>query len=247
MSGFLHTTNNDTVRDVDVIVPIWNEMESLPRFWERLVAIPCYTRCRITFVDNGSTDGTLDFLRNLQDIDLIEHQQNEGYGGSLIDGLNQTNLPNIVIIDADGEYPPEAIPALLGALVDNNVVYASRLLGKTYATAGMPWLQVLGNHGVSTFFNALFGQRCTDLYTGFKAIKRVTLRNMRFNRKGFEHVLELAVYLSGRGYRIVDVPVDYMPRAGGTSKMSHLFEAIKFVFWLLYYRCRMLDMKVISS
>jgi hypothetical protein len=167
--------------------------------------------------------------------------------GSLIDGLNQTNLPNIVIIDADGEYPPEAIPALLGALVDNNVVYAQSPFRQDVCDSRNALVASAGESWRVDFLQCAIWPTCTDLYTGFKAIKRVTLRNMRFNRKGFEHVLELAVYLSGRGYRIVDVPVDYMPRAGGTSKMSHLFEAIKFVFWLLYYRCRMLDLKVISS
>ena len=162
---------------------------------------------------------------------------NEGYGASVVHGLQMTSNPYVVIIDADCEYPPEIIPALLHAVCNNDVVYASRLAGKNNnQQAGMPWLKMKGNQVISGLFNVLFQQVCTDLYTGCKVFRRSTLKDMNLSRTGFEHVLEMAVIFSCFGYRIAEVPIDYSPRIGGKSKMSHIVETIKFSYWLLCYR-----------
>jgi glycosyltransferase involved in cell wall biosynthesis len=227
----------ESTKDVDVIIPVLNEMDALPLFWERFTQLPCFNRCKVTFVDNASTDGSIEFLRKLEDIQLIEHVHNEGYGASVLHGLRMTSNPYVVIVDADCEYPPEIIPVLLQAVCNNDVVYASRLAGKkNNQQAGMPWLKMKGNQMISGLFNVLFQQACTDLYTGCKALRRSTLNNMSLNRTGFEHVLEMAVMFSSSGYHIAEVPIDYSSRVGGKSKMSHIIETIKFIYWLLSYR-----------
>lgn len=235
-------------KDIDIIVPVLNEREALPVFWERLSALSCFHRCRVTFIDNASSDGSLAFLRSLDGVQLIEHERNEGYGGSLLQGLRMTNLPNIIIIDADCEYPPEIIPELVRALAEHNIVYASRLAGKTSChQAGMPWLKMWGNQMITGLFNILFHQRCTDLYTGCKALRRSALKNISLKRTGFEHVLELAVQLSCRGYRIQEVEVNFSPRTGGKSKMSHISETAKFLYWVLRYRWHLRHLLAVPS
>lgn len=228
----------EALRDVDVIVPVLNEEKALSVLWERLQALPCVQRCHFVFVDNGSTDGSVDFLRKLGDISLIEHTCNQGYGGSLVSAFEKTTLPYVVVIDADCEYPPEVIPDLLRQLECSRVVYASRLLAKqNHRAAGMPFLKWFGNRCISAIFNVLFSQCCTDLYTGCKAFHRGVLTGVVLKRKGFEHVLEFAVMLSQQGIRITEQPVCFSPRMGGVSKMSHLLETIKFAYWLVYFRC----------
>lgn len=227
----------ENIQDVDVIIPVLNELESLPLFWERFTKLPYFYRCKVTFIDNASTDGSLKFLRGLDGVQLIEHVHNEGYGASLLHGLQTTSNPYVVIIDVDCEYPPEIIPEMLHAIQNNEVVYASRLVGKNnHQQASMPWLKMKGNQIISGLFNVLFRQACTDLYTGCKVLRRSTLKDMHLIRTGFEHVLEMAVMLTCCGYRIAEVPVDYSPRIGGKSKMSHIVETIKFCYLLLYYR-----------
>lgn len=224
----------------DVIVPVFNERANLPAFRARLEALPCYEQLQLIVVDNGSTDGSVDYLAQWPGITLIRHTHNEGYGASLRDGLAAARHDQVIIIDADGEYPPEAIPALLNALQQHAVVYASRLLHKPSArAAGMPAFKWWGNRCISGLFNQLFGQRTTDLYTGCKALRRDCLAGLVLERNGFEQVLELAVQLSLRGIRIAEIPVDFQPRAAGESKMSHLTETLKYLFWLLRYRLRL--------
>lgn len=223
--------------EVDVIVPVYNEAEVLPRFHERLRRTG--VNMNLIFVDNASTDDSVAIIRSFPEAQLIEHEKNEGYGGSLIDGMRQTSASRIVIIDADCEYPPECIPGLLAELEKHDVVYASRLLNKTGAVeAGMNPVKMFGNRLISGLFNVLFRQNTTDLYTGCKALRRQCIQGMAFQYKGFEHVLELAARLSSRGYSIHDYPVRFEQRTTGKAKMKHVSETTKFLLLLMVFYFR---------
>jgi dolichol-phosphate mannosyltransferase len=221
----------------DIIVPVFNERDNLPALLARLRALPDAENWQLIFVDNASTDGSVEYLKNQADVQLICHDSNQGYGASLRSGIAAGKHANIVIIDADCEYPPEVIPLLLQQLQQHAVVYTSRLLGKsTPESAGMLALKWWGNRIISGSFNLLFKQKTTDLYTGCKAMRRDCLQGIALQRTGFEQVLELAAKLAARGYRIAEVAVDFVPRAKGHSKMSHVSETLKYLFWLAYYR-----------
>lgn len=217
--------------DADLIVPVFNEEKSLPLFFERLQKLDL--PARVIFVDNASTDGSRDLLDSYPGATVIKHTSNQGYGASLLDGMRAGRSDRIAIIDADCEYPPECLPALLKALDEHDVVYASRLLEG--GAAAMPWMKALGNRIISGAFNRLFRQNVTDLYTGCKAFKRRCLDAATLRQTGFEHVLELAVQLSARGYVIHEIPVAFARRQGGKSKMRHGVETVKYVYWLLRY------------
>lgn len=221
-------------------MPVLNERENLPVFCQRIALLACADELRLIFVDNGSSDGSLDFLRTIKNAMIIEHTHNEGYGASLRDGINAAQGDFIVIIDADCEYAPEIIPRLIAELRQGKpVVYASRFLqGDCANVDAMPRFKVLGNRIISQLFNFLFHQRVTDLYTGCKALRRECVRGMHMKRNGFEQVLEIAVLLTQQGCRIDEVPVVFAPRSSGVSKMSHIVETAKYLFWLLFYRLK---------
>jgi glycosyltransferase involved in cell wall biosynthesis len=221
----------------DIIIPVYNERDNLPSLLARLQALPDASSFHLVFVDNASTDGSVEFLETVPGATIIRHPRNLGYGASLRSGMAATKTDRWVIIDADCEYPPECIPQLLQKLADHNVVYASRLLGKNNAQqAGMPPFKWRGNRMISSAYNILFGQNTTDLYTGCKALRRQCLRNIDLQRDGFGQVLELAANLAVRGYHIREVAVDFVPRSHGQSKMLHVSETLKYIFWLLFYR-----------
>ena len=111
---------------VDVIVPVFNEEDGLPEFLERTTGLDL--NLQLICIDNASTDKSLALLKEYQEIKVIEHATNEGYGASLRDGMQAATADKIIIIDADCEYPPEAIPALVNALDEFEVVYTSRFL-----------------------------------------------------------------------------------------------------------------------
>jgi hypothetical protein len=100
----------------------------------------------------------------------------------------------------------------------------------------MPFLRRIGNRVVSRVFNLLFRQNTTDFYTGVKALRREALDCLSLRRDGFEHVVEMGAQLARAGFRIREIPVSYEPRARGTSKMRHLPELFKYVWFVLCYR-----------
>lgn len=223
--------------DTDVIVPIFNEADGLERFYRRIAGTGL--DINLVFIDNASTDNSVEIIQSFPNVRLIEHSRNEGYGGSLIDGMSQTTGARIVIIDADCEYPPECVPDLVASLEKNDVTYASRFLGKkTAAEANMPRLKMLGNKMISSLFNTLFRQHTTDLYTGCKAMRRSCLEQIELTHKGYEHVVELAAKLVHHGYEIREIPVDFEQRETGTSKMKHVSETTKFILLVFAFFIR---------
>lgn len=216
---------------IDVIVPVYNEEDILPEFHARLMSLPLAVHP--VYIDNGSTDGSLRLLRAFPGATVIVHAVNEGYGASLRDGIRAATAERVVIIDADCEYPPEAIPEMVRRLDQCEVVYASRFLERQQTK--MPLLKVWGNRVITWLFNRLFRQHLTDLYTGAKAFRRQAVVDLPMEQNGFEHVLEFAARLARAGRRIEEIHVTFHPRRTGVSKMMHLSETCKYVYFLCRY------------
>lgn len=221
-------------REIDIVVPVLNEEESIDEFWDRVARLG-YADALI-FVDNASCDGTVARIESHPGARLIRHARNQGYGASLRDGIAGGEAPLVAIIDADLEYPPEALPALIETLRQHPVVYCSRFLGSH--PPEMPLLRRLGNRLMTGLYNALFGQNATDLYTGMKGFQRGAVPLHLLRKDGFEHGAELAALIALSGRRIHEIAVDYRPRRQGASKMRHAPEALKLAFYVLWYWLR---------
>jgi glycosyltransferase involved in cell wall biosynthesis len=216
-------------RAVDIIVPVYNEEACVNEFVDRVTAVGL--REALIFIDNASTDLTVQRIESQAGVRLVRHDRNAGYGASIRDGIARSDAAAIVIIDADLEYPPESIPDLLAALGRHPVVYGSRFLGD--GRPDMSWVRRLGNGLISGVFNALFRQTTTDLYTGMKALRRDALDSLVLRRDGFEHVAEMGVQLAQAGCRIYEIPVRYAPRTSGISKMRHLRETVTYLWYIV--------------
>jgi glycosyltransferase involved in cell wall biosynthesis len=218
---------------VDVVIPVFNEAATVFELSERLArSVP---NAKLFFVDNGSTDDTCAIVEKVAGARLVRHSENLGYGRSILDGIAEGAGEHIVMIDADLEYHPEDVPALLDALARSPAVYGSRFLGRRGGAGVMPRSRRIGNGVVSELFNVLFDQALTDLYTGLRAVRRDVLPR-GLQSPGFELVLELAARLSSAGIRIAEVPIRYTPRTLGRSKMRHVPEFLKFSQKLVEYR-----------
>lgn len=217
----------------DIVIPIYNEGGSVEELVARLRrACP---GAKLIFVDNASTDGTLALLSVMAGVRVIRHCENLGYGRSLLDGIAASEAERIVMIDADLEYWPEDIPALVAGLDSADAVFGSRLLARDRPHP-LPAARAIGNRLVTSLFDLLFGQSLTDLYTGLRAVRRSALPRDGLRQSGFEFVLELAARLAASGARLAEVPVRYTPRALGESKMRHAREVAKFAYHLVRLR-----------
>jgi glycosyltransferase involved in cell wall biosynthesis len=222
---------------LDIVVPVRNEESSIAAFYARLERLGYADR--LIFVDNASTDRTRAIIDRFPAGRIISHDVDEGYGASVRDGITASDADLVVIIDADLEYPPEAIPEVLDALCHHSVVYCSRFLG---GNPPMSLLRRLGNRLATGLYNLLFHQQITDFYTGMKGLRREALPFSDLRKGGFEHGAELGAMISLAGEKIREIPVEYTPRTRGRSKMRYLPDGLKMTFYIFLYwaRCMVL-------
>jgi len=214
----------------DIVVPLRNEESSIDEFYARVDRLGYADH--LIFVDNASTDRTRTIIDQFPAGRTIAHAVDEGYGASVRDGIMASDSDFVVIVDADLEYPPEAIPEVLDALHHHAVVYCSRFLGRSPA---MPPFRRLGNRLATGLFNVLFRQNITDFYTGMKGLRREALPFFSLQKQGFEHGAELGAMISLAGVKIREVGVEYTPRSRGQSKMRHLPDGVKMTFYVVFY------------
>lgn len=217
---------------LDVIVPVHNEEPCLDELYARMRALGLAST--LIFVDNASTDGTVARIETFPEVRLIRHAVDEGYGTSVRHAIEATNRELIIIIDADLEYPPEAIPAMVAALEEHAIVYSSRFLnGRPPGISPLRWF---GNRFMTSIHNLLFNERATDLYTGMKGMRRAAFPLHLLRCNGFENAVELAGITAVSGHKMFEIPIDYRLRSGGSSKMRHVPVAYRmlrfqFRFW----------------
>ncbi len=216
---------------IDIIIPVYNEEDALPGFYEQLAGLPL--AIHPIFIDNGSIDNSLEFIQSIEGATVICHDTNKGYGASLRTGIRHATSDKIIIIDADGEYSPQVIPAIVQALDQFEVVHTSRFIEEQNEKISA--VKYFGNRIITTIFNVLFRQSLTDLYTGCKGYRRQCVAGLKMQSNGFEYVLEVSARLVRRSVLIEEIPVRYKERTTGVSKMNHLRETIKYVWLVIYY------------
>jgi dolichol-phosphate mannosyltransferase len=208
-----------TLEEVDNVAPLIQQIEQTKLPFSEII-----------FVDDGSTDGTREKIRELtvaHRVRLIERDGAErGLAGAILAGANASTADYFVVMDADLSHPPEEIPALLQPILANE---ADLVIGSRYipggATPGWPvWRRFL-SRVASGIAYPLTGVH--DSMGGFFAIRRQCLLRFANQAAGFKIVFETIV--RGRGsLRVREVPIVFRDRQRGTSKMS-LAQATRFV------------------
>jgi glycosyltransferase involved in cell wall biosynthesis len=171
-------------------------------------------------VDDGSTDGTRDLYPALgydPRVKLHMHQRNRGKGAAIRTAAALATGDYLIMCDADLEYSPAEIPALLAPVLAGvvEVVYGTRTFGSHNAYS---YVYVLGNKGVTTFANVLFNCYISDLETCFKLIPAALYRDLGIRETGFGMEAEITGKLLRRGIRPFEVPISYQARSRDAGK-----------------------------
>ena len=205
--------------DLTIIVPVFNERETLPRILNRIdeVAPP---RTQTIVVDDASNDGTTDWLATLPERanrKILLRKRNHGKGSAVRLGIRHSGGAVVAIQDADTEYDPADLLNVIEPILQGraDVVYGSRYLESGEDPSK---LHRLGNWALTAMSNCMTGQRLTDMETCHKAfrgdlIRSVTLRECRF---GFEP--EITGKIAARGFEIDEVPTGYQYRSYAEGK-----------------------------
>jgi len=221
---------------LSVIMPVYNERETLSEILARVRAVDLPKE--IVVVDDGSTDGSRDLLREEEKkggLRVFYHEVNKGKGAAVRTGLEHASGDFIIIQDADLEYDPRDYPKLLKPLLEGQaeVVYGSRFMefGKT-----MFFLQALGNRIVTLVTNLLYGTSLSDMETCYKVFRAEVIKSIPLRSRRFELEPEITAKLLKRGYHIHEVPISYQGREYHEGKKLTWRDGIKALWALLKYR-----------
>ena len=227
-----------------VVVPTYNESETLPQLIEKVVA-QGIDGLGFIVVDDGSPDGTGAIADGLADeftgVFIVLHREGkQGLGTAYMAGF-QTALDagaqNIVEMDADLSHPPEVLPGLIAELDQADVAVASRYTVGGGVDPGWSWVRKQISYWGNVGIRLILGLEVKDATAGFKAFRRTTLERIELDRlrlSGFGFQAEVAYRCEQTGLKVVEHPYVFMERTAGKSKMSFgiVVEAFFRLSWL---------------
>ena len=223
---------------LSILMPVYNERERVEAAIAEVLQTELPDELELIIVDDGSTDGTREILRNGSwdpRVRVFEHERNQGKGAAVQTALGHARGEFAAIFDADLEYDPADLAILMPPLID----------GRTNAAFGVrafdgytshSFLFVLGNKGVTLACNVLFNVYLHDIMTCHKMIRTDVFRSLPLSSAGFAIEPEITARLVQRGERIFEVPVHYRARSNDEGKKLTAIDGFRVIATLL--RCR---------
>jgi glycosyltransferase involved in cell wall biosynthesis len=228
---------------LSVIVPVYNESDTINILITRLLGVPELADGSTQFiiVDDGSIDGTAELLKSSAQREdprfvFIFGARNRGKGAAIRQGLERASGEYTVIQDADLEYDPHDIHSLLEKAQREKLtaVYGSRLLNKSNRRGKAQFY--LGGKLVTWLANLLYRQRLTDEPTCYKLFRTDVLKSLPLRCRQFEFCPEVTAMLARRGIRIAEVPIQYFPRDKKSGKKIKWQDGLEAIWTLLRLR-----------
>ena len=222
--------------NLSVIIPVYNEVQNIREILRRVQATGL--AWEIVIIDDGSTDGTREILKELDGTDQIRvilHEKNQGKGAAVRTGFGEAKGDVFLIQDADLEYDPRDYPAILKPLEEGlaDVVYGSRYSG-TEILVDSFW-HYFGNRLLTAFSNVLSNVHLTDMETCYKMMRSAIFKDLLLECRRFGIEPELTAKLARRKCRIYEVPISYKARRFDEGKKIGWRDAIAACWYVVKY------------
>jgi glycosyltransferase involved in cell wall biosynthesis len=227
---------------VSVIIAAYNEERTLEGVVRRVADLGLHEE--IIVVDDGSADGTAGILETLEasgeirGLRSIRHERNRGKGAALRTGFAASTGDIVVVQDADLEYDPRDLPALLQPILEGHAdaVFGTRLRGGQPQRAHLFW-HYAGNRFLSLLTNVLYNTTISDMEVGYKAFRGDLVRSLALVSNGFDIEPELAAKILRDGHvRLYEVPISYFGRTYEEGKKITWRDGLVAVWTLVRFR-----------
>jgi glycosyltransferase involved in cell wall biosynthesis len=223
---------------VSFLVPAYNEAATILAVLERVTALDLEKQ--IVVVDDGSTDRTAELVeqwRSGQDDVVLVRQSNGGKGSAVRAAIPYADGDITVIQDADLEYDPADVPALIEPIERGaaDVVFGSRLSGGRPQRAYLFW-HLVGNRFLSLLTNVLYNTTLSDMETGYKAFRTEVLRSLDLHQNDFAIEPEITAKVCKRKLRVYELPIAYYGRTYAEGKKITWKDGFKAIRVLLGVR-----------
>jgi glycosyltransferase involved in cell wall biosynthesis len=227
------------VSKLSVVIPVFNEARTIREIVARVRAVPL--DMQLIIVDDCSTDGTSDALRDLErlaDVVVVRHERNRGKGAALKSGFAVASGAMVVVQDADLEYDPAELPKLVRPILDGkaDVVYGSRFVGGDSHRVLYFWHSV-GNRVLTLLSNVFTNLNLTDMETCYKVFRREIVQGITLEEDRFGFEPEITAKLASlEGVRIYEVGISYAGRTYAEGKKIGWRDGVRAVWCIWKYR-----------
>jgi dolichol-phosphate mannosyltransferase len=231
-----------------VIVPTYDERENIARLIDTVLAQD--RRLEVLVVDDGSPDGTAEVVEGLQQVNarvhLISRPRKLGLGTAYIAGFKwalQRGYDYVFEMDADFSHDPAHLPEFLRAIQGADLVLGSRYRDGKVTVVNWPIGRLLLSYYANVYARAVTGLPVWDATGGFKCFRRAVLQAIDLDSvhsNGYAFQIEMSMRAWKQGFRIVEIPIVFVDRTEGQSKMSRAI--VREAIWMVW-RLRLAAMR----
>ncbi|MEP7002604.1 MAG: polyprenol monophosphomannose synthase [bacterium] len=223
-----------------IIVPTYNERENIERLIDRVLAQDA--RIEMLIVDDGSPDGTGDVVDGISKtnprVHALHRPKKMGLGTAYLAGFKwalERDYTYVLEMDADFSHDPIHLPQFLEAAKKADLVVGSRYQQGRVTVVNWPIARLILSYGANIYARRVTGLKLWDATGGFKCFRRevlaaIDLEDVRSN--GYAFQIEMSFRAWKKGFRIAEIPIVFVDRSEGTSKMS--FNIQREAFWMVW-------------
>ena len=221
-----------------IIIPCFNEINTIAEIINRVEA-NIVNKDNIIIVDDGSTDGTKEYLSEIkrENILIKFHENNYGKGVAIQTALKNELNKIVIIQDADLEYNPKDFKFLIKPFIETNaeVVYGSRFIGNNNYTRIHLFWHYIANKILTFICNVFTNLNMTDMETGYKCFRKEAILAIDLKEKSFGIEPEITIKLAKKKFIFYEVPISYAGRSYSEGKKIGLKDAFRAIFSIIKY------------